>query len=77
MTEHRTSNIELRMKIGGVLFVFLGACLKMLERGCVVPDQPRQASNSRRVEPFTPCCGWSSTQSRSFFRQALKKSPVT
>jgi len=49
----------------------LRACLKIPERGCVVLDQPQQASNFRRVEALAACCGWSSTQPRSFFRQAL------
>jgi hypothetical protein len=51
----------------------LRACLKIPERGCVVFDQPQHASNSRRVEELAMRCGWSSTQPRSFFRQALRK----
>ena len=47
--------------------------MEIPERGCVVLDQPQQASNSRRVEGLASCCGWSSTQPRSFFRQALRE----
>jgi hypothetical protein len=50
---------------------FLGACLKIPERGCVVFDQPQQISIYQGVEKFAACCGWSSTQPRSIFRQAL------
>ncbi|MBE0539790.1 MAG: hypothetical protein IH623_00175 [Verrucomicrobia bacterium] len=49
----------------------LRACLNTPERGCVVLDQPQQASIFRRVEDLVMCCGWSSTQPRSFFRQPL------
>jgi len=48
----------------------LGACLKNPERGCVVLDQPQQVSNFQLNWLPTPTCGWSSTQPRSFFRQA-------
>ena len=48
------------------------ACLKTLERGCVVFDQPQQFPKSWRIEMFSRCCGWSSTQPRSFFRQVLE-----
>ena len=50
----------------------LRACLKTPERGCVVLDQPQQLSDLRRAGTFVPCCGWSATQPRSFFRQGLK-----
>ena len=50
--------------------VDLRACLKTPERGCVV-DQPQQALNFQGLELSAPCCGWSTTQPRSFFRQAL------
>jgi hypothetical protein len=51
----------------------LRACLKIPESGWVVFDQPQHASNSRRVEVLAMRCGWSSTQPRSFFRQALSE----
>jgi hexosaminidase len=51
----------------------ISACLKIPERGWVVRDQPQPASNFRRVDEFATCGGWSSTQPRSFFRQALRK----
>jgi Tol biopolymer transport system component len=47
------------------------ACPNIPERGCVVLDQPQQASNARRIGPLAACCGWSLTQPRSFFRPAL------
>jgi hypothetical protein len=50
----------------------LRACLKIPERGRVVLDQPQQAPHFRRVEELGACCGWSSTQPRSFFRHALR-----
>jgi hypothetical protein len=50
----------------------LRTCLKILERGCVVLDQPQQSSNFSCVWKAVACCGWSMTQPRSFFRQALK-----
>ena len=51
----------------------LRACLKTPERGCVVLDQPQQATQFRRIGAFSACCGWSATQPRSFFRQTLIK----
>jgi hypothetical protein len=48
----------------------LRACLKIPERGYAVLDQPQQTSNFRRIEELAACCGWSSIQPRSFFRQA-------
>jgi len=46
------------------------ACLKK-ERGCVVLDQPPQVLKFQLHWLSTPPGGWSSTQPRSFFRQAL------
>ena len=54
----------------------LRASLKMAERGCVVLDQPQQVSNFRGAEELAMGCGWSATQPRSFFRQALKVKAV-
>src|ERR1017187_8439883 len=48
---------------------YLRACLKTPERGCVVLDQPQQVLKFRRTGVFSPCCGWSSTKARSFFRK--------
>ena len=51
----------------------LQACLKK-ERGCVVLDQPQQATQFRRMGVFSACCGWSSTQPRSgVFRQVFRR----
>jgi hypothetical protein len=49
----------------------LRACLKTPERGCVVLDQPQQVPKFRRTGLILPCCGWSATQPRSFFRRDL------
>ena len=43
----------------------------MPERGCVVLDQPQQRSNFRGVSQLAKRCGWSATQPRSVFKQAL------
>ena len=48
------------------------ACLKTPERGCVVPDQPQQSRSFGALGCSPPCCGWSSTRPRSFFRQAFR-----
>jgi hypothetical protein len=47
------------------------AGLKTPERGWVVRDQPQRTSHFRRVEEFAARCGWSATQPRSVFKQAL------
>jgi hypothetical protein len=47
------------------------ACLKIPERDCVVLDPSQQTSNFRRASELATCCGWSATQPRSFFGQAL------
>ncbi len=54
------------------MFTRVRACQKIAERGCVVLDQPQQTPVFLGVEEFAACCGWSSTQPRSFFRQALR-----
>ena len=59
-----------RRFIEWVLNMF-GSCVKIPERGCVVLDQPQPATQFRRMGVFSACCGWSSTQPRSFFRQTL------
>jgi hypothetical protein len=51
--------------------MFLSACLKIPEGGCVVLDQPQQSPIFKRSRPCFTRCGWSATQPRSFFRQAL------
>ena len=54
----------------------LRGCLKIPERGCVVLDQPQRVTNFKRVQMGVACCGWSATQPRSFFRQALNRTHV-
>gem|GEM_PF-2250109 len=49
----------------------LTACLKNPERGGVVFDQPQQATDFIGFRISGACCGWSATQPRSFFSQAL------
>jgi hypothetical protein len=49
----------------------LRGCLKNPERGWVVFDQPQRIPNLPPNQLHTPPCGWSATQPRSFFRQAL------
>jgi hypothetical protein len=56
--------------------ISLRACLKIPERDCVIRDQPRQVLDFRRIETLATCCGWSPTQPRSFFRQALSEMAV-
>jgi len=45
--------------------------LKTPERGGVVLDQPQPVSDLPGLDLFQACCGWSATQPRSWFRQAL------
>ena len=47
------------------------ACLKITEHGCVVLDQPQRVATFIGFGFVAACCGWSSTQPRSAFRQAL------
>jgi len=69
-TRQRVANVQ----SGGLSILrvsSLRVCLKTPERGCVVLDQPQQVPKFRCLAVFSPCCGWSSTQPRSIFRQAL------
>ena len=62
------------MKSATAVIFPLRACLKIPERGCVVFDQPQPTSNFLRFTEVAACCGWSATQPRSVFRQALRNS---
>ena len=50
----------------------LRACLKTGERGCVALDQRQPSPTFMGIDLFSSCSRWSSTQPRSFLRQALR-----